>query len=75
MKILVTNKFHDTEAEFTVKDKYRDSSGTLDTLALMDYEVCHNGSDKAYCVRKLRQIKNDLCGSKDCQCTLKCEDV
>ena len=75
MKIRVTNKFHNTQAEFIVKDEYRDSSGQLDAMTLMSYEVYANNPDKAYCVRKLRHIKGDMCGSKECQCVFHCEEM
>lgn len=75
MKIRVTNKFHNTEAVFSIKDEYRDSSGTLDAVTLMSYEVYANNPDKAYCQRKLRDIKRDLCGSNECKCVFTCEEI
>jgi len=68
MKIMVDSKFHGREAVVTVKDIYKDES--IGVLGRLDYEVYNEGDDAIYAKRKLAEIKQKVCGSKDCQCRI-----
>jgi len=67
MRATTINKFHGTEAEISIKREY--SEGFSDCLAMLDYEVYYHGRDAEYAKRKLKEIKNKLCGAADCKCT------
>lgn len=70
MKVSLYNKFHNKEAVVSIKKSFCVKSETkaCDPLAMLDYEVYSNGNEKKYAIRKLKEIKDKLCGSDSCQC-------
>ena len=69
MKYEVSNSFHDTEAIVSVKSEYCiDEGGWHSPDIWMQFEIYNHGDDAAYCRRKLREVKNKLCGSDSCEC-------
>ena len=58
MKIKLYNKFHNSEATITLKNDI-----SLDDLDYLAY------NKNAYAIRKQKEIKNKLCGMKDCSCS------
>jgi len=67
MRYIVTNGFHATEVEIMIRDgeKYeaigdRDVMIGLESSAFSDCD--------AYAIRKLREIKDKVCGSRECKC-------
>ena len=68
MKFLVYNSFHDREAIISVKAAYCTDDGEHSPDTWMQFEIYNHGDDAAYCRRKLREVKNKLCGSDSCEC-------
>lgn len=70
MKVALYNKFHNKFITVSIKDEYCKHSEfrACDPLAMLEYEVYDDGSDKKYAQKKLREIKDKTCGSSDCHC-------
>lgn len=64
MKVTFANKFHNTDYTTNIKKEFL----SQDILIELDCHVYHDGADKNYAKRKLRDIKAHLCGHADCSC-------
>jgi hypothetical protein len=67
-KISIFNSFHGTKKTFSIKQCYLGKDPDFDALAALDYEIYSHGADISYAKRKLKEIKNALCGVTDCRC-------
>jgi hypothetical protein len=67
MKKEIFNRFHDVSAVISIKDIYF-RSGNHDALAMLEYEKFSRGDDRIYAKRKLKEIKEKLCGASVCRC-------
>ena len=66
MKVTITNKFHGTSMETSIKDEYCNDP-SIDVLTSLDYAIYSD--DSAYAKRKQKEIKNELCGCSGCKCS------
>lgn len=64
MKLLFKNKFHKTEAYINIKEEY--ISGEPDIISGLEY--ANYSRIDPYAKKKLKEIKNRLCGMTDCEC-------
>lgn len=68
MKVTFTNKFHGTSVTLSIKPNYTDT-GLPFKSDLMEDLMGQAFLGDNYARRKLREIKNALCGISDCRCS------
>lgn len=66
MRYRIENGFHNSSIDVSVKNLYC-REGESEVLAALEYAV-YAGEDAGYAKRKLREIKDGVCGSGDCTC-------
>ena len=65
MKIQFSNLFHHKTATIEIKDYFAFDESPITALS---FEVYTKGFQETYAKRKLKEIKDKLCGSNDCSC-------